>query len=342
MTHLSDFSYLERGMISSTAFCWILLRIYWAGGLSVLNPKPLWQFLLNPRQGTAPLRLIITYLFLLSCFTHSLYDFLTTKMKYEEGYSYNSILKKCVTKEGKDYSPENKILLDATNTLLSLTYCTKSTASFLLIAFWSHTGTQIGLKKAFVSSRESRVCSIWAIISVCLYPLLQYIFISNKLLSTIAPQFLYHAETFMVACLSTVVHFRLQNSIQDSAYGFSGVAILRHHMQYNVYFIILNTLDVIGLGSINVDAVGLKMFDKLLLDIFIKLYSTGSTGAFLVMTEILYPQNVRSTASNTRNSHHPLSHPSHPSKNAASSVKLQQLASGEVSKSNQDLQKAAV
>ncbi|KAI9141845.1 hypothetical protein BKA69DRAFT_1124532 [Paraphysoderma sedebokerense] len=260
-------------------------------------------------------------------------------MKYAEGFFYVAATQKCITKEGKDYSADNKILLDVSNTLLSVVFCTKSTAAFLLIAFWSHTGTQIGIKKAFVTSRESKLCSIWAIISVCLYPLLQYSFVSNKLLSTIAPQFLYHFETLMIAILSTVVHLRLRRSIQESAYGFSGVAILKHHMRCNIYLIFWNIVDLIGIASINVDALTTKSFNsnKIWLDICIKLYSTGSTGVFLVMMQILYPEGINPTGNSTRVSHQT------PQTNAvkgASALKLQ--SSVELSKSNPDLHKSGV
>ncbi|KAI9136311.1 hypothetical protein BKA69DRAFT_1129202 [Paraphysoderma sedebokerense] len=314
MTHLSDFSYLERGIVDVFILIWMLMRIRNSQNYSSLHPKYLLEFLTGPRRSSPPLKLIITYTLVFSLTVMIIYDFLATKMKYEEGFSHIANSTNCATKPSATYNTENKFLVDVTNTLLNVAWCSKSTASFLLIAFWSHTGSQYGLKKPFVTSLESKLCSAWAVFSVFLYPLLQYSFVSNKLLSTVTPQFVYHAETCMVAVLSCVVQYRLRHTIERNASAedlgsqgsrtrFAGQEILRYHLQCNLWMILWNFMDFIADCSINIDAISLKILasNKFLLDLFTKFFSLGFSAAYVVMIQILFPlhEQVNSTVTST-------------------------------------------
>ncbi|KAI9137025.1 hypothetical protein BKA69DRAFT_1100821 [Paraphysoderma sedebokerense] len=295
MTHLSDMSYLERPMVLVCVLIWILIRIKNSGDVANLHPKYLINFLKSPRQTTTPLKLVITYLVIFSMTVYLATDIIITKFKYEEGYSYNPITKQCSSKPGADYSPFNKYLVDVTGIMLNVVFCSKSTALFLLIAFWSYTGSKIGVRKAFVTSTESKFCLIWAVVTVFLYPALQWFFISNKLISTIAPQFLYNVETLLFSLFGTVVNYRLSSQIHehysDKDRGFSGHEILKHHMRCNRWLILWNAIDCASIFAINIDSITAKVFNKFWLDFCIKLYTMGITAVFVIIILVLYPDD---------------------------------------------------
>lgn len=179
--------------------------------------------------------------------------------------------------------------------MLNVVFCSKSTALFLLIAFWSYTGSKIGVRKAFVTSTESKFCLIWAVVTVFLYPALQWFFISNKLISTIAPQFLYNVETLLFSLFGTVVNYRLSSQIHehysDKDRGFSGHEILKHHMRCNRWLILWNAIDCASIFAINIDSITAKVFNKFWLDFCIKLYTMGITAVFVIIIRVLYPDD---------------------------------------------------
>jgi hypothetical protein len=128
MTHLSDFSYLDRLVVQAFLLVLILMRIWDHSGFEVFRKK-------NVRS----LKFGITILALSSLFLIILSDAMATRIKYGEGFVDDP--EKGIIQAPKDtYSEYNKRLLIPTDLFINLSFTFKSSAEFLLLAFWNFLG----------------------------------------------------------------------------------------------------------------------------------------------------------------------------------------------------------
>ena len=149
-----------------------------------------------------------------------------------------------------------------------------------------------------MSTLEYRIYQFYSIISVALYPTLQFALeygISDKadaaLYSVIGPQILYSAECLFVAFLLQVTNYRLR--------GLLGQSGPRTQDQINFY-IRMNHLisgalvmDFIGLFAINADICteDREIYSsKLATDMFTKVFNTGFTATYPLVTYALMKQ----------------------------------------------------
>ncbi|KAJ3033160.1 hypothetical protein HDV00_006689 [Rhizophlyctis rosea] len=157
---------------------------------------------------------------------------------------------------------------------------------FLLLALWSHlirlTSTPL------MSSTEFAVYTYWSCISFFLYPTLQlcftFVWKSELPISTVAPQFVYHIECFVVVVLNEIVLYRLRR-LRKGLGNTNASVKLGYYCEMGRLLSIVVFLDFIGLFIINVDvAASYKIFHnaKFPLDI---------------LTRILYPSKHQGIAS---------------------------------------------
>lgn len=116
MTHLTDYSYLERGTAVFIFAMWSLVHIYTVDKFRVFRLENYF------RKDT---KTIVTTLLFISMFFSIIYDILGTIAKYEEGFSPNADGTNCVIKPKSKYSDANKAIVTASahySIIRSLTY----------------------------------------------------------------------------------------------------------------------------------------------------------------------------------------------------------------------------
>lgn len=83
MTHLSDFSYIERGTLNVFFFCWMLERIWSTDKFACLHPRKIWK---------RELKSICTFLILLSVAICIVYDAIAIYVKVTKIYAQRRAL----------------------------------------------------------------------------------------------------------------------------------------------------------------------------------------------------------------------------------------------------------
>ena len=104
MTHLTDYSYLERGTAVLIFGLWSLVHIYTVDKFRVFRLENYF------RKDT---KTIVTTLLFISMFFSIIYDILGTYAKYEEGFTPKPDGSNCVIKPKSSYNPTNKAVVTA-------------------------------------------------------------------------------------------------------------------------------------------------------------------------------------------------------------------------------------
>jgi len=135
-----------------------------------------------------------------------------------------------------------------------------------------------------MSSSEFRGFIAWSIISVVLYPIFQYIFLYSSVLTTIAPQFVYSFEIFVLGCLSQYSNFRFrrfQKGVENPSIAF--YATLNNYMSVGCL------LDSVGLATINIASADEHPVAAFPLDVLSNIFNLGFVGTYAVLICIVYP-----------------------------------------------------
>jgi len=108
LSHLSDYSYIERGFHDILILAWMLHR---------LKQNDFWSTLTWQSIRRVQLKPYATLLTLISIITFIIYDIICTKFKYEEGFVVNAN-GNIVTKSKTLYSDYNRQLVLVSDSLL--------------------------------------------------------------------------------------------------------------------------------------------------------------------------------------------------------------------------------
>eukprot|EP01006_Ploeotia_vitrea_P039635 TRINITY_DN66361_c9_g3_i3.p1 TRINITY_DN66361_c9_g3~~TRINITY_DN66361_c9_g3_i3.p1 ORF type:complete len:527 (+),score=233.28 TRINITY_DN66361_c9_g3_i3:105-1685(+) len=283
MTHLSDFSYVQRGLGVLFLLVWSL----WQSRRMDRFRSISWA---NLRNFT--LKSVALILLLLAMVFSVAYDALSSYIKYQEGFvvDEHGVIE---TAPKSVYSALSTRLLLPTDMMLSLAWSLKNSAVFLLLALYNHVVRSEFKRLDFMGSREFHMYAVYALVSLVLYPVIQLIFLfsfDSPLLSTIMPQFLYAAESIVLEFLFALTNARLKKLIisLDPELGRVAVASkLLYYMDMNRYLMATYALETIGLMPINIAIVaGSKdFFDhrKFWMDVLTAIYSFGLCASFGVI-----------------------------------------------------------
>ncbi|GAA5817512.1 hypothetical protein MFLAVUS_011060 [Mucor flavus] len=142
MTHLSDFSFLQRAVGLTYVLFWLLYRIQTTGGFSCLYYS---------RFKRGELKSIVTalILFMLPCQLY--YDIASCKIKYEEGFV--QILGHIMTKPEFLWSQADRNLVTPTDYSLCVGFSLQVGTLLLLQCFWKYLANLVARAK-FMSSKE--------------------------------------------------------------------------------------------------------------------------------------------------------------------------------------------
>eukprot|EP01006_Ploeotia_vitrea_P042651 TRINITY_DN66648_c1_g1_i3.p1 TRINITY_DN66648_c1_g1~~TRINITY_DN66648_c1_g1_i3.p1 ORF type:complete len:478 (+),score=210.79 TRINITY_DN66648_c1_g1_i3:187-1620(+) len=293
LTHLSDYSYLDRGIVDLAIIGWALLHVNRVDGFASIR----WQHLRAFRLKT-----VATIMTFVSLVIMVAYDTIATIFKYDEGFYYDPDTGNIKTMPKTKYSQTNKDLLVPTDMLLNISWSLKNSAVFLLLAMYHHVARKECGRAQFASSWEFKCYSIYSIVSILLYPFLQLFFdaVSTPLMSTIMPQFVYSAECFAIVLLMILTNRRLTALVAELKQS-SIVPRLNNFVRMNKFFMFSCFCDCLGLFTINVDILIDKKIagNKFATDLMTRIFNLGFNLTYVFIIFTLYPEDsqvVRPTA----------------------------------------------
>ncbi|GAA5814824.1 hypothetical protein MFLAVUS_008327 [Mucor flavus] len=240
MTHLSDFSFLQRTVSFAYLFIWYTYRVWTLDKFSCLHPK---RF----RQGE--LKSIVTLLILFMIPFQLFYDITSVKIKYEEGFA--NVLGHVFTKPEVMWTKADRDLVIPTEYSLCIGFSLQTGTLVLLQCFWNYLANSI-TRTSFMTSREFRFYIAWTFSSFIVFPILQYNFsreIYEPTYKEIMPEMVYGIELFIVACLGVVSHFRFRKLLLNSRDTTNGRSITQKIRYFQEINLVLSTV-LFGHGTL--------------------------------------------------------------------------------------------
>ncbi|ORZ23226.1 hypothetical protein BCR42DRAFT_487232 [Absidia repens] len=247
MTHLSDFSFLQRMVSLAYLSVWFLYRVWKLDRFQCLAPS---RF----RQGE--LKSVVTALILVMIPFQLYYDVISCKIKYEEGFA--SIFGHVYTKPEMMWTKADQELVVPTNYSLCIGFSLQTGTLLLLQCFWRYLANSVA-KASFMSSREFLFYIIWTFVSVIIFPVLQYNFsrdIYDPTYKEIMPELVYGFELLFVACLGVVSHFRFRKLLNNSRNSNNARSItnkIRYFQELNLILTVVLFIDSIAFIILSVD-----------------------------------------------------------------------------------------
>ncbi|KAI8342292.1 hypothetical protein BC941DRAFT_389106 [Chlamydoabsidia padenii] len=247
MTHLSDFSFLQRMVSLAYLSVWFVYRVWKLDRFRCLSPH---RF----RQGE--LKSVVTALILIMIPFQLYYDVTSCKIKYEEGFA--SIFGHVITKPEMMWTKADQQLVVPTNYSLCIGLSLQTGTLLLLQCFWNYLANSVA-KASFMSSREFLFYIIWTFVSIIIFPVLQYNFsrdVYDPTYKEIMPELVYGFELLFVACLGVVSHFRfrkLLNNSRDSNNARSITHKIRYFQELNLILTVVLFIDSIAFIILSAD-----------------------------------------------------------------------------------------
>ncbi|KAI8338154.1 hypothetical protein BC941DRAFT_424725 [Chlamydoabsidia padenii] len=247
MTHLSDFSFLQRMVSLGYLSVWFLYRVWKLDRFRCLSPQ---RF----RQGE--LKSVVTALIFVMIPFQLYYDVTSCKIKYEEGFA--SIFGHVITKPEMMWTKADQELVVPTNYSLCIGLSLQTGTLLLLQCFWNYLANSVA-KASFMSSREFLFYIIWTFVSIIIFPVLQYNFsrdVYDPTYKEIMPELVYGFELLFVACLGVVSHFRfrkLLNNSRDSNNARSITHKIRYFQELNLILTVVLFIDSIAFIILSAD-----------------------------------------------------------------------------------------
>ncbi|KAG2176824.1 hypothetical protein INT44_007488, partial [Umbelopsis vinacea] len=122
------------------------------------------------------------------------------------------------------------------NYMESVTFSLQTGIFFLLQCFWSYLSSSVA-KHSFMGSWEFKTNVAWCVISIALFPVLQWAFRDDLTKSEIVPELAYGIEALVIALFGIRSHFRFRALISKTHNATNGKAIvtkLTYFMEMNV------------------------------------------------------------------------------------------------------------
>ncbi|GAB5591099.1 hypothetical protein Unana1_05999 [Umbelopsis nana] len=207
------------------------------------------------------------------------------------------------------WTQSDKDLVIPTNYSLCVGFSLQTGTLLLLQCFWNYLSASVA-KASFMSSFEFRFYLIWCVLSVVMFPLLQWNFSQSKYDSTwkeIIPELAYGCELFIVALLGIWASFRFNRLIKQTRNSMNAKEILS---RLN-YFVDLNatltaSLLIDSVCFIVLSADGLTTgkylnLHKFSADLFICIANFASVVVWFLLIMIFHPDEE---ITNLASTHH--------------------------------------
>ncbi|KAL1928051.1 hypothetical protein VTP01DRAFT_2967 [Rhizomucor pusillus] len=204
MTHLSDFSYLQRCMLEAYITAYLVHHLWVTDRFRCLKPS---------KVLAGELRSIITYLMFIMMLTQSTWDIISTWIKYSEGFMYVPANGQVITKPFQFWDPYHQKFIQPIDYVECITFSFQTGVFFLLQCFWHYLSNTVA-KKSFMGSWEFKFYILWAVGSFVLFPVLQWRWRDDELYSEVIPQLAYGIEVLITAALGVRSHFRFSRLLR--------------------------------------------------------------------------------------------------------------------------------
>ncbi|KAI9307952.1 hypothetical protein BJ944DRAFT_261080 [Cunninghamella echinulata] len=247
MTHLSDFSFLQRMVSLGYLSAWFGYRVWKLDRFRCLSPQ---RF----RQGE--LKSVVTALILVMIPFQLYYDVTSCKIKYEEGFA--NVFGHVFTKPETMWTKADRDLVVPTNYSLCIGLSLQTGTLLLLQCFWNYLANSVA-KASFMSSREFVFYILWTLVSIIMFPILQYNFsrdVYDPTYKEIMPELVYGVELFIVACLGVVSHFRFRKLLNNSRESNNARTIthkIRYFQELNLILTVVLFVDSISFIILSAD-----------------------------------------------------------------------------------------
>jgi len=288
MTHLSDYSYISRESVEILILIWALYHFYRTERFESFYWANIQSF--KPKTATA-------YLLMTSLVLMIVYDGIAAYIKYQEGFYVNPTTGIISQRPAAEYTRSYDVeLLTIADSVLNVSWSLKSSSLFMLIATFNHVSlSRFNIK--FMSTTEFKICRLYSLVSILLYPIMEWSFSYNELLSTIMPQFVYHVECAVIVVLLQLTNFRIRLLHDSSTQSEKIAERLTWFIHLNDLLSIIVFFDFIGLFIINVDIVaGQTIYhNKFWTDLLTGIFSFGFDFAYPIVIIILFPFQKEST-----------------------------------------------
>ncbi|KAI8150205.1 hypothetical protein BJV82DRAFT_586246 [Fennellomyces sp. T-0311] len=260
------------------------------------------------------LKSIITYLMILMMCTQTIWDVVSSWIKYREGFLYVPQTGQIVTKPFAYWDEYHQKFIQPIDYLQCVTFALQTGVFFLLQCFWNYLCNRVA-KRSFMSSWEFKFYIIWALGSVAMFPVLQWRYSGDELLSEIVPQLAYACEVLITAGLGIRSHFRFARLLKITKDKIG--ARLSYFRDMNVLLTII--LFIYGSTLVLLCADGLtpnKVINsnKFAIDLLIANTNICSVFLWLAFISIFHPRRVEGNKENTSqlSTHDPEEEPSNP------------------------------
>ncbi|KAI8146912.1 hypothetical protein BJV82DRAFT_596990 [Fennellomyces sp. T-0311] len=292
MTHLSDFSFLQRAVSLAYLYIWYLYRVYTLDGFNCLRPS---RF----RQGE--LKSVVTLLILVMVPSQLYYDITTCKIKYEEGFA--TIFGHVFTKPEQMWTEADQALVIPTEYSLCIGFSLQTGTLLLLQCFWNYLANSVA-KASFMSSKEFLFYIGWTIVSMISFPVLQYNFsrdVYDPTYKEIMPELVYGCELLIVAILGVISHFRfrkLLNNSRDSNNARSITHKIRYFQELNLILSVVLFIDSMSFIILSADGLtGHKTLNahKFSADFLICNINVTSVIVWFIVVLIFHPKPANQT-----------------------------------------------
>ncbi|KAH8549177.1 hypothetical protein BGW37DRAFT_445032, partial [Umbelopsis sp. PMI_123] len=289
MTHLSDFSFLQRAVELAFLYVWFLLRMWQIDRFACLRPSRI-------RQGE--LKSILSILILFMVPFQMAYDITSVKIKYEEGFMEIPGTTVIITKPALYWTTADQQLVIPTNYSLCVGFSLQTGSLFLLQCFWNYLANSVA-KATFMSSKEFKFYVAWIFIAMALFPVLQWNFSRDVYPSTwqeIIPELVYGAALFIIAILGIISHFRFKRLIYQTRDSTNGKSITNKISYFkDLNFLLTICLLIDGACFIILSADGLTTAQylnshKFTADLFICIANFASVIVWFIVILIFHPK----------------------------------------------------
>ncbi|KAI8356073.1 hypothetical protein EDC96DRAFT_515682 [Choanephora cucurbitarum] len=210
MSHLSDYSFLQRASGLGFLLVWLLYRLFATKGYHCF-------YLSKLKKGDLK-SVVTTSIFIMLPF-QLYYDIVTCKIKYEEGFV--PIEGKISTKPESLWSAADRDLVIPTDYSLCIGFSMQIGTLLLLQCFWKYLAKMVA-KARFMSSKEFKFYILMTALNIILFPLVQYNFsqegVYDSTLKEIIPQLIYGLELLLISMLGIVSHFRFNKLLGNTYY----------------------------------------------------------------------------------------------------------------------------
>ncbi|KAF9194626.1 hypothetical protein BGZ50_005989 [Haplosporangium sp. Z 11] len=206
MTHLSDLSYLQRGVSTSWFYGWFIVYVYRWDRFEALRLRRLLRF---------ELRSVVTMLVLISLALQLAYDLGSARLKYVEGFWVNPESQEIQSRPAQVWSEKNTDHVEPLYYTLACCLALESCVFFLLQAFWSYISKSV-TKSSFMSSLEFKINVAASCIVVALFPTVQYLFRKDFVYREVVPQIIFSTLMLILGILGIRTQFRLMVLIRNA------------------------------------------------------------------------------------------------------------------------------